>query len=47
MIILVGDVGIGKIIIVEFIVDRMIRELKKEGYFLKLSIRVCGEGLYG
>src|SRR5690606_16513053 len=27
--------------------DRMVRELKKEGFFLKLSTRVRGEGLHG
>lgn len=47
LIILAGDVGTGKTISAEAIADRMTRELKKEGFFLKLSTRVRGEGLHG
>lgn len=47
LIILAGDAGTGKTITAESIADRMIRELKKEGHFLKLSTRVRGEGLHG
>ena len=47
MIILAGDAGTGKTISAAAIADRMTRELKKEGFFLKLSTRVRGEGLHG
>lgn len=47
LIILSGDVGTGKTVAAEAIADRMVRELKKEGFFLKLSTRVRGEGLHG
>jgi SpoVK/Ycf46/Vps4 family AAA+-type ATPase len=47
LIILAGDAGTGKTIAAESIADRMVRELKKEGHFLKLSTRVRGEGLHG
>ncbi len=47
LIILAGDAGTGKTVAAESIADEMIRELKKEGYFLKLSTRVRGEGLHG
>jgi len=47
LIILAGDVGTGKTVAAEAIADRMTRELKKEGFFLKLSTRVRGEGLHG
>lgn len=47
LIILTGDVGTGKTVAAEAIADRMVRELKKEGFFLKLSTRVRGEGLHG
>lgn len=47
LIILAGDAGTGKTVSAESIADEMIRELKKEGYFLKLSTRVRGEGLHG
>lgn len=47
LIILAGDVGTGKTVTAESIADRMVRELKKEGYFLRLSTRVRGEGLHG
>jgi SpoVK/Ycf46/Vps4 family AAA+-type ATPase len=47
LIILAGDAGTGKTISAVSIADRMTRELKKEGFFLKLSTRVRGEGLHG
>lgn len=47
LIILAGDAGTGKTVSAEAIADKMVRELKKEGYFLKLSTRVRGEGLHG
>lgn len=47
LIILSGDAGTGKTISAAAIADRMTRELKKEGFFLKLSTRVRGEGLHG
>ncbi len=47
LIILAGDAGTGKTVSAEAIADRMTRELKKEGFFLKLSTRVRGEGLHG
>ncbi|MGE8537061.1 MAG: AAA family ATPase [Chryseobacterium sp.] len=47
LVILAGDAGTGKTISAEAIADRMTRELKKEGFFLKLSTRVRGEGLHG
>lgn len=47
LVILEGDAGTGKTISAEGIADRMVRELNKEGYFLKLSTRVRGEGFHG
>ncbi len=47
LIILAGDAGTGKTISATAIADRMTRELKKEGFILKLSTRVRGEGLHG
>lgn len=47
LVILAGDAGTGKTVTAESIADSMIRELKKEGYFLRLSTRVRGEGLHG
>ena len=47
LIILAGDAGTGKTVAAESIADNMVRELKKEGFFLKLSTRVRGEGLHG
>lgn len=47
LIILSGDAGTGKTISAEAIADRMLRVLKKDGFFLKLSTRVRGEGLHG
>lgn len=47
LIILAGDAGTGKTISATSIADKMTRELGKEGYFLKLSTRVRGEGMHG
>jgi len=47
LIILSGDAGTGKTVSAEAIADRMVRELNKDGFFLKLSTRVRGEGLHG
>lgn len=47
LIILSGDAGTGKTVSAESIADKMVRELKKDGFFLKLSTRVRGEGLHG
>lgn len=47
LIILAGDAGTGKTVSAEAIADKMVRELGKEGFFLKLSTRVRGEGLHG
>ena len=47
LIILAGDAGTGKTISATSIADKMTRELDKEGYFLKLSTRVRGEGMHG
>ncbi|MDN3586084.1 ATP-binding protein [Pedobacter aquatilis] len=47
LVILAGDAGTGKTASAMAIADEMLRELKKEGYFLKLSTRVRGEGLHG
>ena len=47
LIILAGDAGTGKTISATSIADKMTRELNKEGFFLKLSTRVRGEGLHG
>lgn len=47
LIILSGDAGTGKTVSAEAIADRMVRELKKDGFLLKLSTRVRGEGLHG
>lgn len=47
LIILAGDAGTGKTVSAESIADKMTRELKKEGFFIKLSTRVRGEGLHG
>jgi len=47
LVILAGDAGTGKTISAVSIADRMTRELNKEGFFLKLSTRVRGEGLHG
>jgi len=47
LVILAGDAGTGKTVSAEAIADRAVRELGKEGFFLKLSTRVRGEGLHG
>ena len=47
LVILAGDVGTGKTVSAEAIADRATRELRKEGFFLRLSTRVRGEGLHG
>ena len=47
LVILEGDAGTGKTASAEAIADKMVRELEKEGFFLKLSTRVRGEGLHG
>jgi len=47
LIILAGDAGTGKTISATSIADSMTREIKKEGFFLKLSTRVRGEGMHG
>ncbi|MDX2189574.1 MAG: ATP-binding protein [Bacteroidota bacterium] len=47
LVILEGDAGTGKTVSAEAIADRMVRSLDKEGFFLKLSTRVRGEGLHG
>ena len=47
LIILAGDAGTGKTVTAESIADCTVRELKKEGFFLRLSTRVRGEGLHG
>lgn len=47
LIILAGDAGTGKTVSAEGFADRMARALDKEGFFLKLSTRVRGEGLHG
>lgn len=45
--ILSGDVGTGKTVTAECVADRLTREMKKEGFLLKLSTRVRGRGLHG
>ncbi|MFC6225649.1 AAA family ATPase [Hymenobacter artigasi] len=47
LVILEGDAGTGKTASAEAIADQIARELKKDGYFIKLSTRVRGEGLHG
>ncbi len=42
-----GDVGTGKTVTAECSADRLTRELRKEGFLLKLSTRVRGRGLHG
>ena len=46
LIILAGDAGTGKTVTAEAIADQMVRDLHKEGYFIRLSTRVRGEGLH-
>lgn len=47
LVILAGDVGTGKTASAEAMADKITRELDKEGFFLKLSTRIRGEGLHG
>lgn len=47
LIILSGDAGTGKTVSAEVMADAMVREMKREGFFLRLSTRVRGEGLHG
>ncbi|GGC15884.1 ATP-binding protein [Dyadobacter sediminis] len=47
LVILAGDAGTGKTVTAEAIADKIMRELKRDGFFLKLSTRVRGEGLHG
>ena len=47
LIVFAGDVGTGKTVSAESIADSVTRELGKEGFFLRLSTRVRGEGLHG
>lgn len=47
LVLMVGDAGTGKTVSAEGIADRMVRELGKDGFFIKLSTRVRGEGLHG
>ena len=47
LVIFEGDVGTGKTASAMGIADRITRELKKEGFFIKLSTRVRGDGLHG
>ena len=42
-----GDVGTGKTVTAQCLADRFTRELRKEGFMLKLSTRVRGRGLHG
>lgn len=42
-----GDVGTGKTATAECLANRMTRELRKDGWLLKLSTRVRGKGLHG
>ena len=42
-----GDVGTGKTVTAQCMADRLTRRLGKEGYLLKLSTRVRGQGLHG
>lgn len=47
LIIFTGDVGTGKTVTAEGIADQIIRDLDREGFLLKLSTRVRGQGLHG
>lgn len=42
-----GDVGTGKTVTAECAANRLTREMRKEGFLLKLSTRVRGRGLHG
>lgn len=47
LVIFEGDVGTGKTATAEGIADAMTRKLKKQGFLIKLSTRVRGQGLHG
>ena len=47
LIILAGDAGTGKTASAEAIANKMLVELGKTGYFMKLSTRVRGDGVHG
>ncbi|MCA8833345.1 ATP-binding protein [Hymenobacter sp. BT728] len=47
LIILEGDAGTGKTVSAEVIANKMLVELNKTGYFMKLSTRVRGDGVHG
>ena len=42
-----GDVGTGKTVTAECVANRLVQDMKKEGFLLKLSTRVRGKGLHG
>ena len=42
-----GDVGTGKTVTAECAANRLTKDMGKEGYLLKLSTRVRGQGLHG
>lgn len=42
-----GDVGTGKTVTAECIANRLAIDMEREGYLLKLSTRVRGQGLHG
>ncbi len=47
LVILEGDAGTGKTVSAEVIANKMLIELNKTGYFMKLSTRVRGDGVHG
>ncbi|UOG77420.1 ATP-binding protein (plasmid) [Hymenobacter tibetensis] len=47
LIILEGDAGTGKTVSAEVIANKMLIELGKTGFFMKLSTRVRGDGVHG
>ena len=42
-----GDVGTGKTVTAECVANRLTRDMRKDGFLLKLSTRVRGKGLHG
>ncbi len=42
-----GDVGTGKTVTAECVANRLVQDMKKDGFLLKLSTRVRGKGLHG
>ena len=42
-----GDVGTGKTVTAECVANQLTKEMRKEGFLLKLSTRVRGKGLHG